>query len=102
MINEIDFTIEKMLQKYGKDSQIDVCIEEMSELTKELIKNRRSEIHKNENISLYGIKEEMADVLFMFEYLKKIFGISNTELKIIVRTKAARTRRRYLNNEIHN
>ena len=44
----IESTILGMLDKFGEDSQIDVAIEEMSELTKELIKYKRSKIHFRE------------------------------------------------------
>ncbi|MCL2629661.1 MAG: hypothetical protein FWD33_03175 [Alphaproteobacteria bacterium] len=51
-------------KKYGTQSQIDLCIEEMSELTKELIKRSRGK----DNFD--AIAEEVADVQIMINQLK--------------------------------
>lgn len=73
---------------YGNNPQVDMSIEEMSELTKELLKNRRGK----ENRSL--IADEMADVYIMLEQLKFIFGIDETELKVNAEFKLRRLRER--------
>lgn len=103
-MNTIESVIEVMLTKFGQDSQIDVCIEEMSELTKALIKERRTRLYNREKTfaaaSKEDIKEELADVLFMIEYLKKIFGFTDEELNHIVEKKAERTKSRYIDVEI--
>lgn len=89
--------IKSMIDKFGEDSQIDVCIEEMSELTKELIKYKRAKIHKNENNPRRKfVLEEIGDVLFMIEYLKYIFNISEEEVREIIIEKSSRTAERYL------
>jgi NTP pyrophosphatase (non-canonical NTP hydrolase) len=90
-----------MLEKFGEDSQIDVAIEEMSELIKELVKYKRSKIHFRERqaTSRANVVEEISDVAFMLEYLKKIFEISDEEIVDMVLIKASRTERRYLNGE---
>ena len=95
----IENTISGMLDKFGEDSQIDVAIEEMSELTKELIKYKRSKIHFRERqaSSRDHVVEEISDVLFMIEYLKKIFNISEKDLQSEIAAKARRTKERYLN-----
>lgn len=95
----IENTISGMLDKFGEDSQIDVAIEEMSELTKELIKYKRSKIHFQERqaSSRDHVVEEISDVLFMIEYLKKIFNISEKDLRAEIAAKARRTKERYLN-----
>jgi NTP pyrophosphatase (non-canonical NTP hydrolase) len=55
----------KALQKYGVDAQDDIAIEEMSELTKAIIKNRRYR-----NFETYeNLCEELADVFIMCEQL---------------------------------
>lgn len=54
---------------YGKDSQMLIAIEEMSELTKELCKNKRGSERKKE------ITEEIADVKIMLVQLTALFGI---------------------------
>lgn len=71
------------IDKYGYDHQIDLAIEEMSELTKALLKHRRIyqgrvqrgtyTIEELED-SLGDIAEEMADVAIMLEQLEMIFG----------------------------
>lgn len=90
--------IQGMIDKYGEDSQIDVAIEEMSELIKELIKYKRSKIHAREKAaaSREHVVEELGDVFFMMEYLKTIFAISDAEIRQIVQKKSDRTAARYL------
>lgn len=61
----------KAIKTYGADMQQTVAIEEMSELIKELCKNKRG----NANIS--HIAEEIADVQIMLEQLILIFDIKN-------------------------
>lgn len=51
------------IDKWGLQNQADICIEEMSELTKELIKNRRGK--KN----LDHIAEEIADVTITLQQM---------------------------------
>lgn len=91
--------IQRMCKRYGADSQIDVCIEEMSELTKALIKSRRSKLYTRESEydGVQEIKEEIADVYLMLEYIKHIFNLSEYDINILVTQKAERTMRRYLN-----
>jgi NTP pyrophosphatase (non-canonical NTP hydrolase) len=55
----------KALKKYGVDKQDDVAIEEMSELTKAIIKNRRYKTFG----TLESLYEEVADVLIMLEQI---------------------------------
>ena len=89
--------IEDMLNKYGEDSQIDVAIEEMSELIKELVKYKRAKIYESENnLRRQFVLEEMGDVFFMMEYLKHIFNISPEEINKIILEKSERTEKRYL------
>lgn len=88
-----------MLHKFGEDSQIDVTIEEMAELTKELLKYKRSKVHQNEIPNIDNIAEEMADVSIMLEYLKMIFSISDSMLQNIISMKLERTKWRYIDND---
>ena len=53
---------------YGESSRLLLTIEEMSELTKELVKRARG------RDNLPAISEEMADVEIMLEQLKILFG----------------------------
>lgn len=61
----------KALKKYGLELQMIVCIEEMSELTKELTKT----IRKKGNIN--NIIEEIADVEITTAEIKQYLGIKN-------------------------
>ena len=60
-------TYAEAVRTYGKQSQIVLAMEEMSELTKELSKNLRG---RNNTIAL---AEEIADVEIMLEQLKTIY-----------------------------
>lgn len=65
----LQFTIEEAAIKiFGKENQKDMMIEEMSELSKELLKERRGEDN------LTAILEEMADVEIMLDQMKLIYG----------------------------
>lgn len=67
------------IDRYGINSQLLMCIEEMSELTKELCKfNRYKDTDKEPQI-LNNIKEEIADVLNMTEELSYYFGAEEIE-----------------------
>jgi len=68
-----DGRIKRAVKHYGIDSQRMMAIEEMSELIKELSKNKRGQ----DNID--AIAEEIADVEIMTEQLKIIY---NCHLKV--------------------
>jgi NTP pyrophosphatase (non-canonical NTP hydrolase) len=53
------------LSRYGVDAQDDIAIEEMSELTKAIIKNRRYKTFA----TLESIYEELANVYIMLEQI---------------------------------
>ena len=61
--------LERALDAYGVDAQLVVCIEEMSELTKELCKAFRGK--ENED----AIAEEIADVEIMLQQMILAFGL---------------------------
>lgn len=68
---DIDFVLlEECIRIYGKRSQVDMAIEEMSELTKALLKERRI---PDKYLTADHIAEEMADVIIMLEQLMMIF-----------------------------
>ena len=56
--------------KWGFYSQVDMCIEEMAELTKALCKAKR---HKRPEKWLANVYEEIADVTIMLEQMTNIF-----------------------------
>ena len=63
-------TLEKAIATYGKDMQLNVAIEEFSELTKEICK------HKRGSDNLASIIEEMADCYIMLEEMQIIFDLN--------------------------
>jgi len=63
------------IEKYGYDSQALMCIEEMSELTKELCKYKR---YHDEKI-IENIREELADVFNCVEQLSYYFGFDEVQ-----------------------
>lgn len=60
----------KAIDKFGEIAQIHMVLEEMSELSKELLKDLRQGI-KNE----YNVASEVADVEITIEQIKGIYGI---------------------------
>ena len=62
-------TLERAIETYGKDMQLNVAIEEFSELIKEICKYKRGEGN------IEHIIEEMADCQIMLSQLRIIFGI---------------------------
>ena len=64
--------LDDAIDRFGGTLQILMAIEEMSELTKELVKNMR---HGDNHAS---IADEVADVLIMMEQVMMLFGIEDT------------------------
>lgn len=69
-----ELILQKAITKWGNEVQIDVCIEELSELIQALCKYKRNKPH-----ALSNVKEEMADVFIMLRQMKMIFDIFPTE-----------------------
>ena len=69
--------LREAVDTYGKEAQVDMAIEEMSELSKALLKHRRAE-HSTEawdyEKTRQNILEEMADVIIMLLQLVIIYG----------------------------
>jgi rubrerythrin len=59
--------IKRVVEHYGKDKQLNVCIEELSELIKELCKDKRGQGNPDH------IAEEMADVRIIMAQLDEIY-----------------------------
>ena len=68
----------RCIDVWGEDAQIKMCIEEMSELTKELCKNWRKS-KKNTPEQIDNICEEIADVQNMVDQMQFIFGVDRVE-----------------------
>ena len=73
MVKENREFYQRCIDVWGEDAQIKMCIEEMSELTKELCKNWRKE-KCNSPEQIKNICEEIADVQNMTDQLQLIFG----------------------------
>lgn len=84
--------INQIIKKYGKKAQVLQAIEEMSELTKELIKDvNRDKENYNE------ILEEIADVTIMIFQLLKIYKINGNVLQVVMKNKLNRQKERMEN-----
>jgi NTP pyrophosphatase (non-canonical NTP hydrolase) len=64
----------RAIRTYGEQPQVDMCIEEMSELTKELLKLRRESTQAGFQKRRENIKEEISDVQIMLDQMRIIFG----------------------------
>ena len=80
--------LEKAIETYGKDMQLNVAIEELSELIKEICKNKRGSDNRD------NIIEEMADCYIMMEQIEIIFGLKYCDIKAVYDEKLARLERR--------
>lgn len=76
---------EKALNKWGKQFQIDVCIEELSELIHALMKIRRTCKNMNDfHRKIDNVREEIADVTICIEQMNLIFDdLKIDKIKII-------------------
>lgn len=70
-------TLFKAIATYGSKAQEDIAIEEMAELTKALIKNRRY----NTDATRKEVREEMADVYIMLLQLVLMYGFDEKVVK---------------------
>lgn len=62
------------VETFGRDSQMMMMVEEMSELTKAISKFYRAKDIDEEEAAVANIKEEMADVQIMLDQMKIMFG----------------------------
>lgn len=72
------------IETYGKDMQLNVAIEEFSELIKEIYKCKRGADNRD------AIIEEMADCYIMLEQLEIIFDIDERDIEHIIKNKIHR------------
>jgi hypothetical protein len=61
--------LEQMIQKYGESSQLDIAIEECSELIKSISKFKRENNNEDLKFRIASIAEEEADVRIMLEQI---------------------------------
>ena len=76
------------LNKNGVDAQDDIAIEEMAELTKAIIKNRR---YRNFD-TLENLYEELADVFIMMEQV--LMSLDKDRVQVYVNQKLERLNER--------
>lgn len=70
--------LRKAIATYGKTAQVDMAIEEMSELTKALCKERRYELVPGKHaVAHANVIEEIADVMIMCRQLLIIYDKDN-------------------------
>ena len=81
-------TLEKAIKTYGADMQLNVAIEELSELIKEICKNKRG----RENVDC--IIEEIADCYIMLKQLEIIFNIDYKDIHNMINNKINRLQKR--------
>lgn len=81
-------TIERAIETYGKDMQLNVAIEELSELIKEICKSKRGADNRD------AIIEEMADCYIMLKQLEYIFDIDYNDIIAIRSNKIDRLAKR--------
>jgi len=76
---------EEATKKWGVVAQYDQCIEEMAELSKELLKNiNRGKDNYDE------IVEETADVIVCLEHIKLAYELSDNKLNEVLNEKMPR------------
>ena len=88
----------EMIKKYGEDLQLDVAVEELSELIKEVIKYKRTK-RLGGSYDFKHMAEELADVFVVSEIVYEVLGehgVSREQVEELVNYKFNRTKERYL------
>lgn len=85
---EVTDTYKQAIETYGVRAQKLMAIEEMSELTKEICKDFRGELNRENLI------EEMADVLIMLDQMLILYKISGEEVGLMRIKKVERLKER--------
>jgi NTP pyrophosphatase (non-canonical NTP hydrolase) len=86
-------TISEAIAYYGESKQIDMAIEEMSELIKALCKSKRASAGDARQAAQANTAEEIADVFIMLVQMVKIFGCAD-EVQNTVDQKIDRLKKR--------
>jgi NTP pyrophosphatase (non-canonical NTP hydrolase) len=77
--------LDRALAKWGVDSLVMLALEEMAELSKELLKN----INRDKD-NVDEIAAEIADVYITLEELKNLYGISEARISGLMDAKMSR------------
>jgi hypothetical protein len=83
--NRLDHIITRLIEKFGKQNQVLVCVEELAELQKVLLKN----IVRGEDNET-SVLEELVDVYIMSTQIGYIFGFDNIEFESLLNKKLDR------------
>ncbi len=91
--------LNKAIDHYGTSTQIDKAIEEMSELTKALLKERYARMTPSHLEAIDNVCEELADAVIMLNQLVLIFteryhAFSREDLQKVVNYKIERLKER--------
>ena len=86
--------LRQAIETYGAEAQLNVAIEEFSELIKEICK------HKRYMDNTKAIIEEMADCYIMLEQMKMIFCLGNTVITDAMDKKINRLKSRLADHPI--
>jgi hypothetical protein len=82
--------LQRCVDKWGFQMQLDIVVEELSELIKEICKARRGNDNRFEMI------DEIADVTIMIEQAKLLFEITENELQDRIKFKVNRIEERLI------
>ncbi len=95
MIHDKKQILQKALKTWGTNAQILIAIEEMSELTKALLKNiNRGKDNRDH------ILEELSDVLITLEQIQMIYGFTQEEINGAICKKMEKISKRLPTEEI--
>lgn len=97
MFNDKLRIVNEAIEKYGRDHQMMVAVEELSELQKEICKVARKDVCVWD---IDALTEEMADVRLMLFELQVMFQIKTTELDAIEQMKLNRLEERIIRDDI--
>lgn len=103
MVNEERrVALDTIVDTYGIEPQVDMAIEECSELIKALLKYRRKQYGSEgfcKDSLRADILDEVVDVSIMLEQLKIIYGFSEKKVEERIEFKLNRQMERILNDE---
>ena len=84
---DCDDILSRAISQFGKEKQVLVAVEELSELQKEILKN----VNRGKD-NLDHIKEELVDVIIMIKQLVLIYGFTDEDLNEVMNFKLKRLR----------
>lgn len=90
--------IKYLSEFYGLDSRLDLLIEEMAELTQEIIKYKRYK----DSYDIYNLIEEMSDVNVVIDQIKHLMNINDSTISSIKERKVKRQMDRIANQYCYN